>query len=377
MSKIHDFSIWLFIVLVIFSFVSQRYLVVQGIELNLVFGFFILFVFYPYKRVIDFQDGAVFLIISVFVFSAVLDFIGQGFLSHKEYFIPALSLFVATFYGKYLVPRLASVLPYFTVLNFLVLIYEKFSGRYFFNTDADLILQSSVAVYGKGLFFGAKGAAEFLIFSVFLMWRNLLGLLIVFASVSMVGVRAAMFFVGFAVVLKVFQVLRESSYRISARIGVIVMGIFIMISTYVASSKLMSMGRLQSVFDIGSPTYQARFETWGYHFQCISGLSLESFLFGAGNFCARSIGWGSENLLIYILESNGFLLLLVFLISYFVSIYRLARIDRCLSFLMLMLLPVMVVSRIPTGWFGMIVLMSFILLSFRSSKSDLALYFKR
>lgn len=377
MNKIYDFSMWLFVGLVFFSFVSQRYLVVQGVELNLVLGFLILFVMFFHNRIIDFQDSVIFIIICVFVFSAVLAFFNHGYFSYKEYFIPALSLFIAGFYAKNVMPKLISVLPYFTALNFCVLIWEKFEGRYFYNTETDLVLQSSVALYGKALFFSAKGAGEFLVFSVFLLWRNLLGLLVVFASSLMVGIRTAVFFTGFAVVLKILQILLESNSRMSARIMVVIMGAGIVITVYAAGSILTSMGRLQSALDVASPSYQARFETWGYHFQCISGLSLDSLLFGAGDFCARSIGWGSENLFIYILESNGLFLLVLFLSSYVISIYRLARLDLFLSFLILMLLPVMAVSRLPTGWFGVFVLMSFILLSFRTGKSDLAVYFRR
>ena len=190
---------------------------------------------------------------------------------------------------------------YFLLVNGIVLVFEKLSGSYFFESGHPYSL-----IQGQGLFTWTKVQGEFLIAMSLLFIKDRPVLFIILLSALLSGVRAAVLLPGFLLFLTLFNSY-DLKYKLSYKfvIPLIFVSTFFLAPVFLNVFDDYNIERYTSMLDLNSSTYSVRGYVHDLHYGCISEYSMSQLLFGRGEYCAKLFDWGAESTIIHSIEYYG------------------------------------------------------------------------
>lgn len=254
-----------------------------------------------------------------------------------------LGFFAFRYYEKF-----KKVLLFLIYINFIVMVFDVYSGEYLFNFDP--IGNYYQNYRGKGLFSYSKEAGSFMIFAALIFKNNRRALILIFISSLMSGSRSALFFVFLLVLIELFYEFKKN-LNIKKILVIVALVFIVSITSYIyLIDHPIILGRLEGSFNFSDTgTHGYRFFIWEEYLNVINNFNILHILFGNLAFVSNELGNGAENAYLTILSNGGFLLfIMIYVPILFLTFLSIVNFYRFYPFILLLI--ILQFGRQGLGW---------------------------
>lgn len=260
--------------------------------------------------------------------------------------------------------KFKKLLLFMIYINFLVMLFDVYSGEYLFNFDP--IGNYYQEYRGKGLFSYSKEAGSFMIFAALIFRNNRATLILIFLSSIMSGSRSALVFVFLLLLIELFfELKRHFSAKKILAIWFIICVTFILAYIYLIDHPIM-VGRLEGSFNFSDTgTHGYRFFIWEEYLRVIGDFNMLHIMFGNLAFVNNELGNGAENAYLTILSNGGFLLfIMIYVPMLFLTFLSIINFYKFYPFILLLI--IFQFGRQGLGWSDGILLWAYIFYIYNS-----------